>query len=393
MSTGKNLIAICTLTISFISSISHAQNPQWLQYHTSDQTRFMTGDIVLQQWPLTAKKPPNTPLPTFKDPNPLFYTWTTPMAPDTPVWIAVDRDKPTGPYHKIWIDSNANGSLQDEKPHIAYRTDPFYAFFKPARLIFPTPDGPVAYHLYLEFYSYQDNQYLRASPACWYQGQITLGSKKLNCILIDHNTNGAFNDSSLDPAQQDRLRIGSLDNVKSFGVGRYLEYDNTLYKLKIAPDGAFIQLQPAPSVSTNMINTPADITEFSVNGLNGTFTRSPRNQTTTLPIGKYHLDRWTKQKTDENQKLWRLHAENSDDQGIFEVQSAGILELSIGSSIYAQLTATKIGDSEYSFNRILRGALGENLTLTVDNRDPAPPQIRIKNPDGSYDRTYTLEYG
>jgi len=56
------------------------------------------------------------------------------------------------------------------------------------------------------------------------------------------------------------------------------------------------------------------------------------------------------------------------------------------------LKARKSG-SGYSFSQNLLGQLGERIELTRNGAQPPAPKLHVKNKDGTYDRTFSFEYG
>jgi hypothetical protein len=87
-----------------------------------------------------------------------------------------------------------------------------------------------------------------------------------------------------------------------------------------------------------------------------------------------------------------MRGEGSSDKGDFEILADKETELSIGEPIVATLEVNK-RDSEYSFNQKLGGWLGERIELTRNGAQPPAPKLHIKNKDGTYDRTFSFEYG
>ncbi|KPK76601.1 MAG: hypothetical protein AMJ79_06065, partial [Phycisphaerae bacterium SM23_30] len=78
---------------------------------------------------------------------------------------------------------------------------------------------------------------------------------------------------------------------------------------------------------------------------------------------------------------------------IFEISPQKTSNLAVGEPVIALLTVSKRNETTYSFNQTLQGRLGERISLLRNDIRPRPPRVHIKNEDGSYERTYTLEYG
>jgi hypothetical protein len=331
-------------------------------------------------------------LPQFKGKSQLFVKWPTPMVKEGHIWISLDRTHEQGLYDSLYIDSNANGRLDDETALATYRTSQYNAYFGPAKVVFEVEDGPVTYHLNLRYYGYSDNRRLYLSSGGWYEGGITLGGAKNRCVLIDYNANGTFDDKSLDADNCDRIRIGEKDRRDTRFVGNYIEVGGVLYRPEIARDGAFVKLAKAEDVKMGNVRLPESIAEFSAGGENGLFIRKPENRIASLPVGRYRINYWTIQRKDEKGSVWKLQGSGFAQKGDFNVAQDTDTELSIGEPVNAALQAGK-RDSGWAFSQRLQGGLGESIELTYNGSRPRAPKLNIKNKDGTYDRTFSFQYG
>jgi hypothetical protein len=189
-----------------------AGQEQWLAYRSSAESETVVGGTPGQTLELSDSKPAGVKLPAFASACPLFAKWKTPMVPAGFLWVALDRTKDDGPYDRLFIDSNADGSLTDESAVAA--TDPrIYkdqqsAEFALVKVLLPDPDGPVTYHLNLKVWiGGAATRRIVARAAGWYEGTVRIGDRKHFCVLFDANANGAFDDGSEDPQLSDRIRI------------------------------------------------------------------------------------------------------------------------------------------------------------------------------------------
>lgn len=384
---------IAGLSLFFLMSPIKAQDEQWLQYHSEREARQIIGDMGWAEPQLTSETPQGVELPQFNGTQPLFAKWSTPMVKNGYLWISFDRTHKNGPHDRLFIDSNANGHLNDETAITAYRMDQDYSYFGPVKVVFEGEDGPLTYHLNFRLYN-RNEQYrqLAAYSGGWYEGTITVEGTKKHCILIDQNVNGTFNDKSLDASNCDRIRIGKKDTQDTRYVGNLIEIDGALYRPEIARDGAYIKLSKAQDVKLGNIKISPTITEFSAGGENGLFKVELENGTGSLPVGRYRITQWAIEQQDEKSKRWRLQGSGISGKGDFEIFPDKDTSLSIGEPIVTRLQVNK-RESGYSFNQTLGGQLGERIEMTCNGSPPPVPKLHIKNKDGSYDRSFSFEYG
>ncbi len=371
---------------------TQAQDEQWLQYHSSREAGQILGGMGQKILELSAEQPLGVKLPQFKGQNQFFAKWSTPMAKSGFLWISLDKTHKKGPYDLLYTDSNGDGHLNDETAVQAYRTDQNNAYFGPVKVIFEIEDGPVTYHLNFRFYNYSDQNKIYASSGGWYEGDITVGGKKKHCVLFDYNTNGTFNDKSANAAECDRIRIGKQGGQDTLFTGNYIVDDETLYQSEIARDGAFIKLTKAENVSFGSVRLSESITQFSANGKNGLFILKPEKGIASLPVGKYCVYDWAIERKDETDTNWKLEGSGLSQKNAFDITEGKETILSIGEPIVATLDASE-REGTHSFNHSMKGSAGERIELTRNGAQPQAPKVHIKSKDGTYDRTYSFQYG
>jgi len=350
------------------------------------------GHVEYQTMQLSTEQPEGVKLPQFKGQIQLFTKWPTPMVKSGWLWVALDRTHKQGPYDLLYIDSNANGSLDDETADAAYRMDQRRAYFGPVKVIFEVEDGPVTYHLNFQFYNYSNRNSLHASSGGWYEGDITVGVTKKHCVLVDQNANGTFNDKSFDSGKSDRIRIGPKGSRDTSFVGNFIEIDGILYRPEIARDGAFIKLNRAEDVKFGNVRLAESITQFSANGENGLFILKPEKGIASLPVGKYFVYDWAAERKDEKGIPWKLQGTKFREKIAFDISEGEEATVSIGEPIVAVLSASG-REGTHSFRHSMQGRAGENVVLTRNGAQPQAPKVRISSADGTYDRTYSFQYG
>ncbi len=391
----RKTVILLAVGIGLLVSISatRAQDEQWLQYHCQREAQRIVGNLGMATPRIMTYEPQGVELPQFKSQRQFFTQWSTPMVPSGKLHIALDRTKQQGRYDRLFIDSDGDGHLNDEEPVTAYRIEQYYTYFGPVKVVFEGEDGPIVYHLNFRLYDYNErNRRLYIYSGCWYEGDITVAGAKKHCVLVDQNVNGTFDDKAIYSSSCDHIRIGRKGARDTSYVGNYVDVDGVLYHPEIARDGAYVMLTKAENVKFGDVQLPETITEFSAGGANGLFTLKPKKGLASLPVGKYQVNYWSIERKDDQGRRWTLRGNPYSNRGSFEINDARQTELSIGEPIVSSVTARNTGAS-YSFSQEMKGKLGERIELTRNGARPRAPKLHIKSKDGSYDRSFSFEYG
>ncbi|HUW19981.1 MAG TPA: hypothetical protein VMW16_11830 [Sedimentisphaerales bacterium] len=389
--TNKNRVCRGVVIVALLlPALSAGQQEQWLGYRSAREAERILGDMSSQNPKLSGDKPAGVELPQFKGDQPLFGKWSSPMAKEGYLWIALDRSHKHGPYDLLYIDSDGDGHLEDETAAAAYQMEENYSSFGPVGIVFEGEDGPISYHLNFRYYGREGRDpYFRVTSGGWYEGAITVGDQKKHCVLIDYNANATFNDKSSDFGNCDRIRISKKrDEGDARFVGNFVQVDEVLYRPEIARDGAYIKLTRAEDVVFGSIRAQDTINEFAAGGENGLLYVALEKGVGKLPVGKYRVHHWQITRKDDKDKSWKLEGRWFDDKTDFEVSEASQTVLQIGEPVVAALDVA-IRDDKYQFNKELRGPWGERLDLTC--RDARVyGKLHIRNRDGTFDRRYDI---
>jgi len=368
-----------------MAGTAFAQSEQWLEYHTGTEGR------AYQSLKLTTNPPAGVPLPKFNS-TPYFTRWLTPMDPSGRRWICFDRTRKSGPYDRMYIDSNGNGRL-DDKPPISARLDSIFANFPPTPVVFKGEDGPISYHLIFRFYKFDDNPaQLMVSSAGWYEGVVDFDGVKKRIQLIDGDVNGTFNDLKPDPYDSDRIQIAG-DKTEERFLGKMVEVDGKFFQIEVARDGAFVKVQKAENVVLGPVQVPENISEFVAFGTNGHFVRKPVKGGFTLPTGKYRVFHWAINRKDERGVAWTLSGDNFPKTAGFEVVAEKPAALEIGEPVQAVLKATEMPNRQVAFNLNFVGRQKETVTILRDGQNPPKPKLMLATADGTLCYTNSFEFG
>ena len=154
---------------------------------------------------------------------------------------------------------------------------------------------------------------------------------------------------------------------------------------------------PKPAVIENVsfgtVALPEGITQFSAHGPDGLVSVKLDKGTGQLPIGKYRVGFWQADRKDDQDNTWTLSGRNYGSEGPFEITEGGRINVDVGEPIVATVHGSKIGPKYYSFTQSVQGRLEEQIAITRKGARPAAPKLRIKNKDGTYDRTFAFQYG
>lgn len=371
--------------ILFAGTGRAAQTEQWLQYRTTPEPQGY-------RWiELTNAAPAGVTWPKLSA-QAHYGKWQTALDTKGERWICVDRVAKTGPCDRLYVDSNGNGRLDDETPFKATRRDEYMAYFDPAKLVFKGGDGSLTYHLACRFYQYGTNRaQLLTGSGCVYEGKVNLGGKKRVVQLLDSTVNGTFDDISPDPYQTDRIVVDGPQGTSRY-LGRLLEVDNQLFAIEVPRDGAFIKVQPAGKVPLGTVRLPEAITEVTVVGTNGHFTRKPAKGETTIPAGTYRVNGWSIQRKDSAGATWNMAAYGFGSFAQFDASQGELATLRIGEPIKTVLQATQ-NKGEISFSLRMQGSLGESVQIMKGSEQAPAPRLQLAVAPGEPPKISTFQYG
>jgi len=140
------------------------------------------------------------------------------------------------------------------------------------------------------------------------------------------------------------------------------------------------------------VELPEAIGRFAAEGDKGMFTIAPENGTARLPIGEYGIRAWRTERKDEQGNAWALTGQYFGSEATFEISEGKATKLDIGEPVVCTPQVSK-GGSVYYFNYGLRGRSDEYIESTRNGSRPQAPKLHIRNEDGTYDRTFSFEYG
>ncbi|MDH7599215.1 MAG: hypothetical protein QHH07_06215 [Sedimentisphaerales bacterium] len=380
------------LLVSLLLGHLRAQDQQWLQYRIADRKTGWTPEFRDWQIELQANRPQGVRLPKFKHSNPCFGRWKTPLSEGGFRWFALDRSRANRPYYLLYIDSNGDGHLDDEQV-IKGQTGVDSAGFWPVRVTLKGHEGAVTYHMIIQVIWRMGQQPLcLVRSGCWYEGQVKIDERMVNCILLDYTANGTFDDASLDPENADKIIIGE-QGTRSAAVGRLVDVNGVFYELQVAREGGSIRLRKPTDLRFGSIKVPSGLTMLTIAGLNGQFYLKPQDRICQAPVGTYGLYGWQIEQKNEKGKVWSA-------TGSFQGQKRPTIELTDGRQVDLDIQGPLVSrlevrraSSGYVIGHVLEGQLGEQVTLMVDSSRPRPPKLRIWNQQRTFGEVFNFAYG
>jgi hypothetical protein len=152
------------------------------------------------------------------------------------------------------------------------------------------------------------------------------------------------------------------------------------------------RLSAAKDKAFGFILLPEAVSRLEADGANGPVAIDSGGQPKALPAGRYHVRYWKVERKDDTGNSWALTGQHYGQENPFEIEDGQQTKLDVGEPVVATVQARNAGSS-YSFNQVIKGRLDEIIGLTCNGSRPQPPKLNIKNKDGSYDRTFSFQYG
>lgn len=376
------------------ASLADGQEQQRLEYHSSLQPHPLVGMLPPKALVVISERPQGVQLLDLKSAHPLFAKWLSPLAPNGFLWVILDRANKEGPYDILFIDSNADNSLKDETAVVAHFSNESRAQFGPIEVALNGREGAVTYHLNFEFVLQAEGPRLSVRSGGWYEDNITVSGKQKHCVLIDQNANGLFNDKAVDLKDCDLIQIGKEGDPDVSLVGNFVQVDDVLCRLEVAPNGTWVRLTEATNVEFGAVKPRpgGDMTELVAGGENGMLTVKLKKGVGKLPVGKYRVYGWDVERDDDTGSPWKAKATSFGNPEVFEVPDGKETCLDVGEPIVSTIETYRSG-AECTIRHSWKGRSGEWIRLTRNGYDPPPAQVHIWNADRSYDRTFTFEHG
>ncbi len=325
------------------------------------------------------------------------------------------KSQSTG-YDRLYFDANGDGDLTDDKPIEASSvTTPSPGIVQSQ---FPAVDVTLDVEGKKLNYSFVMNAICRRTGNDAYataslysavvrEGSITQGTKQTKLLLVDHNSNGRFDDSITikpggTPAEGDLLLVNpnpknnlsadaTMGRDRNF-VSKTVCLGKDFYKMEVTPSGESVKLTPTKLDLGNVTNGSPGYRavlfceDFGVLMLGGM-----KDQKIPLPAGEWKVLNYT---IDTGGAGTSVTATFGDEPSVVSVEKGKTVKLPFGAPYHAVVTARRTNASQVSLSLAISGVGGERCTSFYINKSrPPKPLFIVKDKDGKMVHQGSFEYG
>jgi len=111
----------------------------------------------------------------------------------------------------------------------------------------------------------------------------------------------------------------------------------------------------------------------------------------TLPAGTYPIKQWTLTRDDLEGSTWQAIGKPGDPGRVLEIRSGETTQFTAPEPVLAKLELNP-DNGDVSIWLTLSSGAGDEVQLTRDGSSSLP-QLRVRNPDGNYDKLFQFEPG
>lgn len=369
-----------------------------LKYRWSDRGGPVLEGKQWQRIQMSADRPPDVDLPDPGYGASLWGKWSSPAVKSGYRWIVLTRAYARGQYDRLVMDTDGDGRLDDETVVAAYTSSQpsehsYLTAFGPIQAALDRSSGLPIAHLSFGFYA--SNQELIVHSRGWFEGNVSIAGEATRCLLVDKDADGTFATYSSDPASTDLIGLGDEEHRTAYPLGRCVAIRGGFYEVRIAQGREHVKIDftQVQNLPCGAVRLPVSVGELTIAGENGCFTLVPQGGLVRLPAGAYRVIRWRSERNDEQGHRWTLTGHSFDGPTQIEVTANRETDLAVGEPVFTSLQQIRGTTPPYRFEGPrLTGRWGETVALECDG-PAARSALRIRADDGSYDRTFTFEYG
>lgn len=324
-------------------------------------------------------------------------------------------------YTRLYFDLNGNGDLTDDTPVIA--GTPLCPTADMAQSLFPRVDlcidvegKPVDYSFLLGAMCRRSTTEAYATVSLYSaavrEGTLAQGSRRTRLLLLDHNSNGQFDDTlSVEPSRRsiaegdlllinpnpkNRLSADATMGADRNFVSKIVCIGKAFYRMEIPPSGETVKLTPTKLSLGSVTNgSPAYRAVLFSEDYGVLMLAGAKDQKIPLPVGTWKVLNYTIDATGfAGSAKTAVAATFGKNDSTATVREDATAELPFGAPFHAVVTARRTVANKVSLSLAIIGAAGEQCTsFYVNGTRPPQPRFVIKDSDGKVVHQGCFEYG
>jgi len=326
-------------------------------------------------------------------------------------------------YDRLYFDANGNGDLTDDEPIDTKDVEAagegknknVRCGFRGIKVPLENGSVQVEHPLRMEVrfrqmgaLTYTTVQLFSAAVR---EGQIDFGGRKIRLLLVDHNSNGRFDDRVAVHKRGSRLFLSvgdvflvnpSARKARSaaasdyFFVNRSVCIGGHFYKMETTPAGDRLTLEPIELAMGRVSNpSPAYRAVVYNDEYGALMIGGVKDQEIVLPEGEWRLANYTIHAVAMvGGRRTMVAAEFSGDAKAVSVEKDATVELPFGAPFHAVVTAKPTNDGKVALSLSIFGKGGERCTnCLVKGRRPPNPTFKVLDKEGKTVYAGKFEYG
>jgi hypothetical protein len=319
-----------------------------------------------------------------------------------------------GAFNRLYFDVNGNGDLTDDKPITATMSNSPIAGL--AQSQFPRADITLDAGGKSIEYAFVPSVICRTSGGDAYatvtlyaaavrEGFITRGAKRTSFVLVDHNSNGLFDDAAsvrpdgnvvegdlllINPKAKQRLSADAdVGRDRNF-VNKTVCLSGEFYRLEIPPSGDVVKLTPTKFSMGYVVNSSPAYRAVLFSEDYGVVTIfGAKDQKLYMPEGSWKVLSYA-----IGMGRTLMTATFGKDACSTTVTKGQTSQLPFGAPLHSVVTSVRSGADKVWLSLSIVGIGGERCTsLTINGNRPPKPQFVIKDKDGKIVHKGSFEWG
>jgi len=306
---------------------------------------------------------------------------------------------------KLYVDTNGDGALKDEKP-LEAAAKSGQQVFGPVAL--SVGDGKDKRTVSLSVMQPTGRSYLICSPGGYWSGTAELGGRKVSLGLVDSDwdgriARGEFSMKAIMSRRFDGLAIDldgdgrfstSVRNFEVMPLPRLIQAGGVYYSLSVKPDASAVTFTKVePKLGTLDAGTP-DV-EVMLFGDTGAHYLKESGGKWPLPAGDYLAGRVVLSRKDDSGATWSLTGQPGQDTGPIRVEAGKTVAMGLGGLVAAADVSKASRGNPISIGFALKSDGGIEFApgAMKDGKRQAAPTFKILGENGAVLKADKFSYG